>query len=96
MKWSEARVQFPDRWVLVEAISAYSANNIRNIEELSVINDYEDTKLAWDAYKKHHSSEPSREYYIFHTANENIEVQEQEFIGIGGQSELSFQQPVHS
>ncbi|QDH20377.1 hypothetical protein [Saccharibacillus brassicae] len=84
MKWSEARIQFPNRWVLVEAISAYSANNMRNIEEFSVINDYEDTKLAWDAYKKQHSSEPSREYYIFHTVNENIEVQEQAFIGIRG------------
>lgn len=84
MKWSEARAQFPNRWVLVEAISAHSSNNIRKIEELSVINDYAETKHAWDAYKKYHYSEPSREYYIFHTVNENIEVQEQEFIGIRG------------
>ncbi len=37
MKWEQVRKQYPEQWVLVEAISAYSANATRHISELSVI-----------------------------------------------------------
>lgn len=46
MKWSEVREQYPERWGLVEAIEASSHDNKRNIKEMSVISDYQDTKYA--------------------------------------------------
>jgi hypothetical protein len=82
MKWPEIRNQYPDRWVLVEAISAYSSNNKRYINEMAFIADFIETKDAWTAYKDRHLSEPAREYYIFFTSNETLEVLEQPFIGI--------------
>ncbi|OUS75269.1 hypothetical protein B1748_17395 [Paenibacillus sp. MY03] len=84
MKWVNVRNQFPNCWVLVEAISAHSANNKRSIDELSVISDYHNPKEAWSTYKSLHFSNPSRELYVFYTGNENIEVIEQPFTGIRG------------
>ncbi|MDC3418081.1 hypothetical protein [Aquibacillus salsiterrae] len=82
MKWEQVRKQFPKQWVLVEAISAYSDNSIRYPEELSVISNFPDSTTAWKEYKKLHLAEPSREYYIFHTDIEKLEVEEQKFIGV--------------
>ncbi|MCH1626748.1 hypothetical protein [Fredinandcohnia quinoae] len=82
MKWEQVRDQYPEQWVLVEAISAYSENSTRYIDELSVISNFPDSTLAWKEYKKLHLVEPTREYYIFHTDHKTIEVKEQTFIGV--------------
>jgi len=82
MKWEQIREHYPEQWVLVKAISAYSKNSIRHLEELSVISNFPESTSAWKAYKKLHLADPSREYYIFHTDHETIEVKEQKFIGI--------------
>lgn len=82
VKWEQVREQYPEQWVLVEAISAYSENSIRYMDELSVISNFPDSTVAWKEYKKLHLADPSREYYIFHTDHEKIEVKEQKFIGV--------------
>lgn len=82
VKWEQVRDRYPEQWVLVEAISAYSKNSIRYLEELSVISNFPDSTFAWKKYKKLHLADPSREYYIFHTDHETIEVKEQRFMGI--------------
>ncbi|MBP1934812.1 hypothetical protein J2Z37_004832 [Ammoniphilus resinae] len=82
MKWEEVRVQYPEQWVLVEAISAYSKDSTRHIEEVAVISSFTDSTLAWKEYKKLHLADRSREYYIFHTDHKTIEVEEQKFVGV--------------
>jgi len=82
MKWCEIRGQYPERWVLVEALKAESFNNKRNIYEMSVISDFEDSIEAWKGYKELHLKNRTRELYIFHTSKDNIEVEEQNFIGV--------------
>jgi hypothetical protein len=84
MKWPTVRNQFPNRWVLFEAISAKSINKKRQVDELAVVSDFEDTDQAWQAYKQHHLSEPNREYYIYHTSHEMLEIIEQPFTGVRG------------
>ncbi|WP_062110069.1 hypothetical protein [Bacillus niameyensis] len=82
MKWEQVRHQYPEQWVLVEAISAYSAKSTRHFNELSVISNFTESTVAWKEYKKLHLANPSKEYYIFHTDHETIEVKEQKFIGV--------------
>jgi len=82
LKWEQIREHYPEQWVLVQAISAYSKNSIRYLEELSVIANFPESTLAWKAYKKLHLADPTQEYYIFHTDHETLEVKEQKFIGI--------------
>ena len=82
MKWSEVRKHYPDKVVLVEAIRAYSRENKRYIEDMTVVSCYDDTKKAWEKYKSLRSDSPTREFYIFHTSKEQIEVVEQTFTGV--------------
>ncbi|TMV50676.1 hypothetical protein FE783_08255 [Paenibacillus mesophilus] len=84
MKWSTVRDHYPDKWVLVEAIDATSVNNHRIINEMSVMSDFPDSRQAWSEYKKFHLAEPDREFYIFFTGNETIEVIEHPFLGFRG------------
>ncbi len=82
MKWSEVRQHFPERCVLVEAIKSETRGNERIIEEMSVIDDFENGNAACKVYKKLHSENQSCEIYIFHTNNEEIKVIEQSYIGV--------------
>ena len=84
MKWYEIRKQYPDQFVLVEALKAYSRDNKRYIEDMTVVACYDDTKKAWEDYKKFRHESSTREFYIFHTSKEKIEVLEQSFIGVRG------------
>ncbi|WP_040205913.1 hypothetical protein [Neobacillus jeddahensis] len=81
MKWSEVRQHFPERCVLVEAIRSETRGKERVIEEMSVIDDFENGNEAWKVYKKLHAENQSRELYILHTNNEAIKVIEQPYIG---------------
>lgn len=82
MKWTQIREQYPEQWVLVEAINAYSKNSFRHIEDLSIISNFTESTFAWKEYKKLHLDNPLREYYILHTCHETIEVEEQRFSGV--------------
>jgi hypothetical protein len=84
MKWSELREHCPNQFVLVEAISAYSKNHKRIIEEMGLVKQYQNAVDAWNGYKKIRRDFPEKELYIFHTSQEQIEVEEQYFIGIRG------------
>ncbi len=84
MKWSELRKQYPNQFVLVEAISACSQNGKRIIKEMAVIDRYHSVSDAWNGYKQQYKTFPEKELYIFHTSKEQIEVEEQYFIGIRG------------
>lgn len=55
MKWNEVRHQFPNRCVLVESLHAKSEGNERIIEEMSVIDDFDNGNNAWRVYKKIHA-----------------------------------------
>jgi hypothetical protein len=82
LKWSEVRQHFPERCVLVEALKTESKGKERIIEEMSVIDDFENGNAAWKVYKKLHVENQNRELYIFHTNNEEIKVIEQPNIGV--------------
>ncbi|RYL93444.1 hypothetical protein EWI07_07525 [Sporolactobacillus sp. THM7-4] len=82
MKWSEVRQHFPERCVLVEALKSETKGKERVIDELAVIDDFENGNAAWKAYKKLHAENQNRGLYIFHTNNEKIKVIEQPYIGV--------------
>jgi hypothetical protein len=83
MKWSEVRQHFPERCVLVEALKSETKGKERVIEEMSVIDNFENGNAAWKVYKKLHAENQSRELYIFHTSQEEVKVIEQPSIKQG-------------
>jgi hypothetical protein len=84
MDWNLVREQYPDKLVLVEALSTASKDNIRTVKEMSIISIFNNNMEAWEAYKRKHIENPDKELYVFHTSKEKPEVIEKFFIGVRG------------
>lgn len=82
MRWSEVCSRYPSRFVLVEALKAMSSNRMRTIEEMTVVEEYDNPLQAWEGYKRHHKENPEREFYVFHTSKQEIKVIEEYFTGV--------------
>ncbi len=65
MTWEEIRRHFPHKWLLVEAMEAYSEPGKRIVKQLSVINTFPDSIVAMKAYATLHHEAPARELYFF-------------------------------
>jgi len=82
MIWEEARKMYVNTWILIEAIDAYSQEGRRIVNELSVINTYDEGKGALKEYAEKHKKDKSREMYVYHTKNEKLSIEERTWIGV--------------
>lgn len=82
MKWKEAVKNYPNKWLLFEAIESYSKNGQRIIEDLSVINSFDDSRKALEQYSEMHKKDKSREMYVYHTKNKELIIEERSWIGV--------------
>ena len=82
MKWKEAVRNYPNKWVLFEAIEACSKDGKRIIEDLSVINSFDDSREALKEYSEMHKRDKSREMYVYHTKNKELIIEERSWIGV--------------
>jgi hypothetical protein len=82
MTWSEIRNQYPNTWLLLEAITAHSENDRRIVEEFSVVSRFDDSESALDAYSQLHEIAPARELLVLHTSQEKLEIKERFWMGI--------------
>jgi hypothetical protein len=82
MKWIDVRQRYPSQWLLVEAIEAHSEGNQRLLEELAVIDSFPDSTSAWRRYTQLHHETANREFYIFHTDREQLNITERVWLGI--------------
>lgn len=76
MKWCDARSQYADRWLLIEAIFAHSQDGHRIIDGLSVVSDFDDSRIAVRAYLDFHRKDRRREFYVVHTSREQLTIEE--------------------
>ncbi|MBE2220857.1 MAG: hypothetical protein IAF02_04920 [Anaerolineae bacterium] len=75
MKWQDVRKQYPDTWLLIEALDAHTIDEKRRIvENLSEINPYTEFFMAMNDFAAIHKQEPNREMYVVHTVNEEIKI----------------------
>ncbi len=83
MKWQTIRTQYPDSWLLIEAIEAHTTPEKRRIvDNLAVINQFSDFYAAMDDYKQLRRQKPEKEMYVVHTDSEEIHIKEQYWAGI--------------
>lgn len=82
MIWENIREQYPDQWILLEAIDAHSIDDKRIINKSSVVNYFKDSKEALAAYKEVHRSYPDREFYVVHTSKKELKILERKWLGI--------------
>jgi hypothetical protein len=75
MIWEDIRQQYPDRWVIVEALNAFTQDGQRIIPELRLVNAFgSDWREAWESYKQIHHADKNREYYPLHTKRKVLEI----------------------
>jgi hypothetical protein len=76
MRWKEVREQYPNEWVVCEALQSHSEDGFCFIEEVAVIDRFEDSRVAMKRYYELHQDKPLREYGFFHTSRETLQLRE--------------------
>ena len=75
MDWQTIREIYPSRWLVVEAIGAFTEAGQRIIPQLEVVGIFEDDwHPAWELYKQVHGEDRWREYYILDTDREELNI----------------------
>ena len=77
------RVAYPDQWLKIEALSAYTTlEHVHVIERMSVIEQCTDGAAAFARYRTLHQQIPEREFYFVHTSRTELEFQEVRWFGV--------------
>lgn len=83
MRWEDGRDQFPDEWVVCEALKSRSEDGYWYIEEVALIDRFDDSTVAMKRYYELHREQPYREYGFFHTSRETLKLREK-WAGVRG------------
>lgn len=84
MQWQDIRRHYPDQWLLIEAIEARSVDDRRILDDLAIVDVFEDSVAAMKSYAKLHRQAPQRELYVFDTDREELEIRERHWLGVRG------------
>ncbi len=82
MTWEEVRQHYPNQWLLIEAIKTHNIKNEHFIDDMAVINTFSEPIIAMDEYSKLHKKSPGREFYVFHTSREKLDIDVRKWLGI--------------
>ncbi len=91
MRWVEVREQYPEQWLVIEALEAHSEGERRSLDQIAVVEICDDGEEALLRYRELHRQYPQREFYFVHTARETLDIRERQWLGIGlGALQLEF------
>ncbi len=83
MKWEDVRKAFPDQWILLEAIEAYTnEKNERILVDIVPLEKFSDSPKAMKAYQKLHHENAGRELYVIHTNRKSPGIIEKKWVGV--------------
>ncbi len=85
MNSSQVRVDYPDQWLVVEALEARTEDSQRRLDRIAVLGSCTDGKTAFRKYQHFHEDYPFGEFYFVHTAREKLDIRERHLIGARGQ-----------
>lgn len=79
MQWNEVRKIYPERFVKIQILESHVQNNIRYIDDMTVIQAFEDEKEATRELVR-----AKDEILVYHTGKEKIEVPIKQIFGFRG------------
>ena len=83
MQWSEIRQAYPNEWLIIEALQAHTTpDNHRHLNKIAIIERCIDGNTALQSYRCLHQQHPIREFYFVHTSREELDIREQQWLGI--------------
>ncbi|WP_395140729.1 hypothetical protein [Armatimonas sp.] len=72
MTWSEARQQFPNRWLIFEVIRGHQEAGQWSVDELAILESDKAAASVFRRYSELQRTYPSRELGFFHTSQISI------------------------
>lgn len=83
MVWEEVKKAYPNQWVIIEAIEAYTEGDKRIISKMTLVDNFhENNNEALLQYLQLHRKHRDRELYVVHTSRPELDIIEQRWIGI--------------
>jgi len=82
MKWPEIRNNYPEQWLIIEAMKAHTENRQRLLDHIAVIETCIDGAAAMKRYQELHRQYPQREFYFVHTQQEKLDITERRWAGL--------------
>jgi hypothetical protein len=82
MRWEDVRRDYPDRWLVIEALQAHTSDRRRVLDDVAVVEACADGGRALARYRILHREDPERELYFVHTANTELVVEERSWTGV--------------
>jgi hypothetical protein len=82
MKWKYIRDEYPDCWILLEAIEAHSDRGKRVVDKIAILDKFNNSGEAMTAYRELHKKSPERELYVAHTKNKDLEIEERKWLDV--------------
>lgn len=79
MKWDEVRRLYPERFVKIQILDSHIENNVRFIDDMAVIQAFEDEKEATRELVR-----AKDDILVYHTGKEEIEVPIKQIFGFRG------------
>ncbi len=88
MLWSEIRETYPEQWLVVEALEAYTTpDKRRHLDRMAVVEKCSDGSSAMKGCRQLYQKYPSREFYFVHTSRADLDIRERRWLGIRGDRE---------
>lgn len=83
MKWDDVRHAFPDEWVLIEAIQAFTnEESERILIDVVPLKKFSNSPEAMKTYQELHRENPAREFYVLHTSRKKPNIIEKKWVGV--------------
>lgn len=73
MKWEEARKTYPNQWIVFDILNEHEEDNKLIIEDVAIIEVFEDINDAWQYYRTLHRKDKTRELSFDCTKKEKLE-----------------------
>ena len=85
MVWDDIKKNYPSSWLIIEAIQARTEGEDRIVEQLAVVESFEDetSKNALLKYSQMHRAYPEKEFYVVHSTRPQLDIKEQKWVGLG-------------
>ena len=80
--WDQVRQEYPDQFVVFEALRSHSKESKRIVDAISVIDAFTDGEKAMKQYLKLHREDRKKELYVVHTDKEQLDITERKWLGI--------------
>ena len=82
MRWAEIRQQYPNQWLVIDALEAHTEGDRRKLDQMTVVEVVPDGAAAYQRYRKLHQEHPQREFCYVHTAREELDIRERQWLGL--------------